>query len=315
MIKEEIGSIVPTIVQQIASQVKKEETSNNLTSTTPNEEKHALIIEQKSTSGDPKSFSKVQWSDLLKGTVSEKLNEVPITKSTLTTDGKGYVAFPSRESRDIAAAALKDDFIVEEKDKNRKKLYPKMKICDLEGYKKSDTDKLRTVIPKKNPLIKKLMDQGATFDIVFIHEPSANEFYGGYAVIRVDPRIREEIIKNKRRIYMDTTSYYIKDQIHVTQCFACQSFHHKKGSSHCPLSGTDKHICLYCAGGHLSRACQVKSNKSKHKCSNCLKTHRYQYSANHTTTSSECPIHKKEIEGVIRRTDCDSKNFPIQRVI
>ena len=312
MIKKEIGSIVPTIVQQIESKMKGEETS---ATTTPNEEKHALIIEQKTGTGDTQSFSKLQWSDLLKGTVSEKLNEVPVTKSTLTTDGKGYVTFPSRESRDIAAEALKDDFVVVEKDRNRKTLYPKMKICDLEGYKKTDTDKLRSIIPKKNPRIKKLMDEGAAVDVVFIHEPSTKEFYGGYAVIRVDPRIREEIIKNRRRIYIDTTSYYMKDQIHVTQCFACQSFGHKKGSPHCPLTSTDRHICLYCAGKHLSRACQVKSDQSKHKCSNCLKTHKYRYSANHTTTSSECPIHKKETEGVICRTICDSKNFPIQRVI
>lgn len=317
MIKTEMDSIIPEIVKQIGAEVLKEGDSSHCSFNTgamQNEEKHALIIQQKTTEGEAESFSKVQWSDMLQGTVSEKLNEVPVTKSTLTADGKGYVSFPDKQSRDMAAEALKDEFVIEEKNKRSKTLYPKMKICDLEGFKKSDTDRLKSVIPKKNPHIKKLIDEGAELDIIFIHEPPRSQFYGGYAVIRVDPKIREEIIKNKRRIYIDTTSYYMKDQLHVTQCFACQAFGHKKDSPFCPLKNKDRHTCLYCAENHLSRSCQVKYDQSKHKCGNCSKTQKYRNNANHTSTSTECPIHIREVEGIVRRTICDSKNYPMQRV-
>ena len=315
MIKKELSAIVPEITREITKElqlmlpkaVDRPQPDND-------EEKHALIIEQKSTDGNAESFTKPQWSDIVKGTLSSKLTDVPVTKSSLTADGKGYVTFPNKESRDIAAEALKKDFVVAEKNTSRKTLLPKMKICDLAGYKKDDKDKLKSIFPKKNAVIKKLVDEGAELEVIFIHEPPHSQFYGGYAVIRLDPRIREEIIKNGRRIYIDTASYYMKDQVHVTQCFACQGFGHKKGSQYCPLVSSDKHTCLYCAESHLSRTCTVKEDPSKHKCINCSRTQKHRYSANHTTTSSQCPLHNREIEGIIRRTQCDSKNFPIQRV-
>ena len=208
---------------------------------------------------------------------------------------------------------LKDEFVVIEKDKKPKIILPKMKICDLKGFKKEDTDKLKSNLPKKNPRIKELVNNGATLDVIYIHEPSSTDLYG-HAVIRVDPKIREEIIKHERRIFMDTTSYHVKDQIHVTQCFTCQQFGHKRGSPYCSLGNTNKQTCLYCAGNHESRRCKVKYDSSKHRCANCIKTQKYRYNANHTSTSIQCPIHEKELDSMIRRTICDSKNFPIQRV-
>ena len=190
-------------------------------------------------------------------------------------------------------------------------LLPKMKICDLEGYCKNDQEKLKSDITKKSQSIRTMVEAGKTLDVVFIRESSDDTGYG-YAVVRVDPRIREEIIKNQRRIYIGTTSLYAKDQIHVTQCFACQQFGHKKNSKHCKFVDTDKHICLYCAKtDHVSKECPSKRNRAKHNCANCKNTKTYAKFANHTSTSSSCPIHIREAEKIIKRTVCDSKNFPI----
>ena len=191
-----------------------------------------------------------------------------------------------------------------------------MKICNLDGFTKHDTEKLKSTIPKKNPKIQSLIDGGATLDVIFIHEPKVSESYDRYAVIRVDPKIREEIIKNQRRIYIDATSLYVKDQVHVTQCFDCQKYGHKKGSPYCSIKDSKSKICLYCAGKHEtgSGGCDVKNNHTKHRCSNCLDTQRYRHAANHTSTSRECPILNREVDNVIRRTICDTKKFPIQRV-
>ena len=313
MITEEIGNIVPEIVKQIESKLLPGEGNSTQPKDTRNKEKHALIIEQKNQSGEAQSFSPKQWSDVLKGPVSQKLNEIPVDKSSLTTDGKGYVSFPDRKSRDTAAEALKNDFVIVERDRTSRTLLPKMRICDLKDFKKDDTEKLKLNIPKKNPKIKSLIDKGATLDIIFIREPLKPDHYG-YAVIRVDPKIREEIIKNQRKLFMDTTSYYVKDHVHVTQCFSCQQFGHKKGSPHCTNKDTEMHTCLYCAQNHESRSCKLKNNISKHRCANCLKTQKFGNTSNHTSTSYECPILTKEINSVIRRTVCDTKNFPIQRV-
>ena len=129
-----------------------------------------------------------------------------------------------------------------------------------------------------------------------------------YAVVRVDPKIREEIIKNRRKNFIDTTSYYVKDQIHVTQCFACQRYGHKKGSAYCTFYKTNKYICLYCARtDHESKQYRVKHDVSRHKCANCQKTQKYGHVANHASTSPTCHIFTKEAETIIRRTICDTK--------
>ena len=298
MIREEVGLIV--------SQLKEEE---SLPQSTTDKSIHSLILEDTKH----EAFTEQKWSDVLKGSLSEKLQEVPVTKSTLTAKGKGYVAFPDRESRDIAAKALKDDFIVVESDKKTKNLLPKMKICDLVELNKNDTEKLKTLIPKKNPKIRALVDGGATLEVVFIHEPTDTDNFYSYAVIRVDPRIREEIIKNQRHVYINTSSYYVKDHIHVTQCFTCQNYGHKRGSPYCPLKDKNKDTCLYCAEDHKSSSCTVKRDFTKHKCANCANTTKYCNAANHTSTSRQCPIQEIEINRIVRRTDCDSKNYPIQR--
>ena len=279
--------------------------------TTP-EETYALVVEEKPSEGAVQPFNEQTWADVAKGTISDKLSEIPVKKSILSK-GKGIMKFPDMESRDLAAEALKDDYTLVKEEGKPRKLLPKMKICDLEGYGKDDLEKLKADIRKKSLSIRTMTDSGKTLDIIFIHEPADEAGYG-YAVIRVDPRIREEIIKNQRRIYIGTTSCHVKDQIHVTQCFVCQEFGHKKDSPHCKYVKTDKHICLYCAKtDHLSKNCTVKGNRAKYNCSNCKSTTTFAKSANHTSTNITCPIYIREANKIIKRTACDSKNFPILR--
>ena len=266
------------------------------------DEIHTITIEPKSGDEGETKFSPRQWSEVLKTSISEKWNEIPVIKSTLTAKGVGYASFPDRESRDKAAEALKEEFQVVENDTKRRPLLPKLKICDLSGFSKTDTDKLRLIIPKKNSAVRKLVDEGAALDVIFIKEPTERQY--GYAVVRVDPRIREEIIKNQRRIFIDTNSYHASDQVHVTQCFVCQKFAHKKNSEHCSLKDTEEKVCLYCSENHESGKCTNKGDKNKHKCANCH--------GNHTSTSYTCPVLKKEADTIIRLTNIDPKNFPIQ---
>lgn len=328
MIKTEMDSIIPEMVKQIGTEVVKGCSSNTNGITQPleneakHQEKYELVLEQKNQDGNPESFTKSQWSDIVKGSVSEKLGTVQVTRTLLTSEGKGIITLPNKQSRDIAAEALQEQFVVKEEDRKPNTLLPKMNFCNLDGFTKHDKDKLKSKIPKKKPKIQSLVDSGATLEVIFIREPKDTESYDRYAVIRVDPKIREEIIKNQRRLYMDANSFYVKDQIHVIQCFDCQKYGHKKGSKYCSLKDSTGKICLYCAKKHEtgstvgsgSRSCDVKNNHNEHQCSNCRDTQRYRHAANHTSTSRECPILNREVDNVIRRTICDTKNFPIQRV-
>lgn len=277
------------------------------------EEQHTLTVERKNDDGEAESFPNKQlWSQVLKGTIADKLEDVPIKKSALTSDGKGFFSFPDRESRDAAAKTLKDDFIVVESDKKVRNILPKLKILDITGFKKDDKEMFKAKVLKKNGNIRRLVEQDKTFEVIYIHEATSETAMYGHCVIRVDPKIREEVIKNQRLVCIDESSFYAKDQVHVTQCFTCQQFGHKTKSPHCPQVSSGFLTCLYCSGNHRSKECSVKKDPTKHKCSNCSKSRLHQQQNNHTTTSFECPIYNGQLNNVIKRTVYDARNFPIQ---
>ena len=89
------------------------------------------------------------------------------------------------------------------------------------------------------------------------------------------------------------------------QCYCCQRFGHKKESPKCPLRNSNNNTCLYCADQHASKICQHKSNKTKHKCSNCLDSKNPIYKENalgHTSNSFECPILQQELKVLRNKT-------------
>ncbi|CAL8283007.1 unnamed protein product [Gadus morhua 'NCC'] len=137
-----------------------------------------------------------------------------------------------------------------------------------------------------------------TLEVIFIQEELAGL---GSAVIKVDPRIRNHIIKNKRKDFLDMSAVHAIDQIHLTQCFACQKFGHKRGSQFCQFHGQEKTVCLYSAKEHESKNCSVKRDPQKHNCSNCLNSTNNRLkktAAGHTSTSPDCPIHQRETQSV-----------------
>ena len=197
---------------------------------------------------------------------------------------------------------------------NQKKLLPKLKICDIDTsvYKKTDTIKLKEAILRKNHgLSDMITSKQLILEVIFIQENDC------YCVIKVSPEVRKYIIQT-RKLFIDLSSHYVKDQIHLTQCFACQQYGHKKGSRFCEAEA-GKYTCLYCAGEHQSKYCEKKKDKSKHNCANCLKSKipsQRQAAAGHTSTSQQCPIVIRETKHIINRTaGIDPKNFLVQRTI
>ena len=99
------------------------------------------------------------------------------------------------------------------------------------------------------------------------------------------------------------TSVLVKDQLHLVQCFECQKFGHKNGSTYSNIG--EMNVCLYCSGDHRSKVCKVKIDQTKHKCSNgsASEVPVVRAKANgHITISKECPVVQQEIKSRINRT-------------
>jgi len=261
------------------------------------------------------------WSSIVSD-LDVKLENVPVKRSKLTKDGEGYfVAFNNEAARDKAKEIIEGSALeTKSETKVSTKIAPKLKLLDLDYARYSDKvtgkEKLRKAILAKNPDIADMVHNKAmVLDIIFIKEEEAG--YGS-AVIKVDPRIRSLIVANKRKVCLDMSKVYAKDQIHLTQCFSCQSYGHKRGSEYCQFKDdTAKDICLYCAKEHPSKDCPVKRDQKKHKCYNCHSNPvTRKHATGHTSTSPDCPIRQREVQSLVSRTaGLNPKNFTFQRTM
>ena len=156
--------------------------------------------------------------------------------------------------------------------------------------------------------IQKFVEDGKTFDILFIKE---SNYDSNQAVVKVDPQILQVLTNIKQKnntnaiIYIQNTACRFFDRFHIVQCYKCQSFGHRKGSPHCPLNMTTRSTCLYCSQDHLSKDCKFKKTSSNHKCANCKRFNvdpQNDESLNHTTTDHMCPIFQKQIDYVLKNT-------------
>ena len=117
--------------------------------------------------------------------------------------------------------------------------------------------------------------------------------------------MRTAIKQQQNRVYLNLTSHVVRDDFHVTQCYQCQAYGHKSGSSHC--SGIQ--VCMYCSKSHASSECPVKDDKSKHVCANCKMHPDFKDQAHsHNCGSHSCPVYLKELETVIKKTAGMSSN-------
>ena len=308
----EIENVVKTMIPQVVKltiDAMKEQDKELLKDTNTDDEKHVVIIEDKQDTG--KIFTKDQWSDVVKQSVTNKLKTVPVSKAVLTKEGKVCLIVPTKEAQNNAKTNLENEFNVTTNSSKIKQLLPKMKITDIDTthYKTDNSaDLIAAILEKDKTLSDLITNNGYTMEVVFIHDK------GQYAIVKMSPEIRSYIINNGRKVNVDLSIKHVKDQLHLTQCFTCQEFGHKTGSPHCKASSGSP-VCLYCAGSHLSKNCldTVKKDSSKHKCSNCLKstisTER-DGAIGHTTTNSACPRVVRESKRMFSRTaGLTEKNF------
>ena len=151
------------------------------------------------------------------------------------------------------------------------------------------------------------------FEILFINDKHS------FAMAKVHPDIRTLLRNAGNRLFIDLTSCVVSDRLYLVQCYTCQEFGHKTGSTQC--KSAQNPVCLYCSGPHQSKNCGVKNEREKHKCSNCAKSSNSAIKAKacgHTSTSFLCPFVQNEARSLMSKTmsmDANSKNIDLRKVI
>ena len=266
------------------------------------QEKQVLIIDdiEKKDIENNKSFS-----NALKKNLSDKLQKIPVTKSTVSREGKAILVFPTPESCALAKESLKTVYNVKNSDRKPTIIQPRLKIHNLDPKLiQYDKNELRNKIVSKNEALENTTDD--EFMITFIDKKQY------FAIAKVSPDVHRKLTNNGR-VYIELWSNRVSDHFNPVQCFQCQSFNHISTSSVCVVKDKPQELtCLYCSKSHKSSQCPSKKDKSAHKCANC---HRSDISSikngasNHTSASKTCPIYIKEVERLKQNTCYDQLLF------
>ena len=231
----------------------------------------------------------------------------------LTNNGKVFISLPDKESQNAAKNCLEQENYNIETESKPTGLFPKITIHDLdhELYTSDNKEKLLTDIKNKNPEIKQLIEQGKTFNIIFIKEihNKRTSQLSSQAVVKVDPSVLSALHKlqaakgSSAAVYIGNRACRVSDRVHILQCYACQAYGHKKNSVYCPYKGTSTLACMYCSLNHPSRDCPNKRNLNLHKCVNCTRFNQESQNTCHSTTDySKCPLYQKQIDSIIKKT-------------
>ena len=273
---------------------------SNVTDTLPLD-KHVVLIHGENDQTDKfKGFDDTEWTEVVKKNLSKKLHDVPIKKSVHTKDGKGCLILPDAASAAKVRSALQEKYNVEVTSKSNAKtgsLLPKMCIVDIDVtlYNKENKQQLLDDIRLKNHEIDQtlLINEKSELSVVFINEDHK------CAVLKMTPDIRSIILKNRNRIYLNLTSHFTRDHIHLTKCGTCNQFGHKSESKFC----SGQPICKYCAKHHKSDECPSQNDPSLHACSNCLSCPDLKDQAyTHNSSASSCPYALNYAEKLMKRT-------------
>ena len=194
------------------------------------------------------------FSAALKGNLSNDLKGIPVSKSTISKEGKAILFFPTTESCNNAKDKLQNNYNVKNSDKKQTIILPRLKISNLDTTLTQCTkDELRNKLLSKNDTLKNATEN--EFQITFIDKNQ------NFAIAKVSPDIHCKLT-NAGRVFIDLWSNKVSDHFHPIQCFSCQSFNHISSSPLCPAKDKPQDsTCLYCSQNHKSSQCQVKKIK------------------------------------------------------
>ena len=224
----------------------------------------------------------------------KKLPNIPIKKLGITKKGHGFIKLPNKAKCDEAYQCLKDSYNVTSENKQQREFLPKITISDIDSsnYSNKNKQELLSAICNKNPQIKSCIDNGKTFEVIFITHDKSKDF--SRAVVKLDPDILQVIRQLKYKIYIDFGVCRVSDRFFINQCYRCQKFGHR--NDNCQMKTADQHVCRYCSANHASTKCPHKQagKVENFKCAKC--------NGNHSSTDTTCPILQKQVDFILKRT-------------
>lgn len=155
----------------------------------------------------------------LQYSVSEitRKHEVPIKKIGVTKDGNGYIKLPTKLNCDDALNKFKPNFDVESQTRQQREFLPKVTVFGLdEKYSDDNKNDLKTDIVNKNPLVKACIENGNTFDVLFVTKDKSSNLKK--ALIKIHPEILRVIKKLNYRLYIDCRVCRVSDRYFLNQC-------------------------------------------------------------------------------------------------
>jgi hypothetical protein len=111
-------------------------------------------------------------------------------------------------------------------------------------------------------------------------------------VVEVDPLSRKKIL-NTKRVYIEFSSFKVKDFVSITRCFKCQRHGHT--SKNCK----EKEYCEHCSENHDTRHCDSRDQPAC--CINCKRAKMEEH--NHSAADKKCPCNKRQIDRIIENID------------
>lgn len=261
---------------------------------------HVLVVEDKNSEGE--KFTRETWSDVVKSSISKKLKDVPVSNTTVNSQGQGCIFLPSEKACTDAQKALDEDYKLSAAPKNSSKQWPKLKVHNVPSAD-CTSDELCEMIVSKNPDVQKLLsdNESARLSVIFIEKKY------NFAVLKVTPDVRALIMK-RARVFVGMNSLLVSDHFHVERCFACQKYGHKQDSEICPAKSSGP-VCALCAGSHKSSDCREKTSQL---CANCASSSSHIQKKNakfHCSSSKECPVYQRELQKLKSKTCFDEKNY------
>lgn len=316
VIKKQLADVLPGLLKTALSNVPAFQNQAELgvrEDKTP-AVRHTLTVKKKPGTDEDHSppITEKDWCDVVRTDLKGSLRTVPVKRATLS-DGAATLDFTSKVHLDEAQKTLAGKYTVSSKSEERKKLDPKLTISNIDPDVSSEQQLLKELL-EKNQDIKTLNVDNNKLKVIFYNKRER------FAVIQVSPDIRESIRQNNDCVHLDLGVHYVKDRIHVIQCYHCQEFGHMAGSKYCKTKDKDP-VCFYCAGSHSSKECNNKKDKKvkKIRCYNCVNSKNRSErvaASTHKASDTLCPFYVRAHERVMSRTaGCDqAKNVYLQKV-
>ena len=205
---------------------------------------------------------------------------------------------------------FKPNFDVESQTRQQREFLPKVTVFGLdEKYSDDNKNDLKTDIVNKNPLVKACIENGNTFDVLFVTKDKSSNLKK--AVIKIHPEILRVIKKLNYRLYIDCRVCRVSDRYFLNQCYRCQQFGHRNTS--CPKDKNDEYVCRYCSGNHKSTTCSFLQSRDTTilKCPNC--------GDNHSSTDHSCVTLQNQLDYVLRKTlgleNLSKNSIPRQAIV